>query len=57
MRVSDDQEDVARLFEHYDLVSAPVVDEIGEPLGLQFQSLKCGRWDQDIVVSGCAAGP
>jgi magnesium transporter len=26
VRVSDDQEDVARLFEHYDLVSTPVVD-------------------------------
>ncbi|HXL47722.1 MAG TPA: magnesium transporter [Xanthobacteraceae bacterium] len=26
VRVSDDQEDVARLFERYDLVSAPVVD-------------------------------
>jgi magnesium transporter len=26
VRVSDDQEDVARLFEHYDLVSSPVVD-------------------------------
>ena len=27
VRVTDDQEDVARLFERYDLVSAPVVDE------------------------------
>jgi magnesium transporter len=27
VRVSEDQEDVARLFERYDLVSAPVVDE------------------------------
>src|SRR5262249_61469868 len=26
-RVTDDQGDVARLFEHYDLVAAPVVDE------------------------------
>src|SRR5262249_42029459 len=27
VRVTDDQEDVARLFEHYDLVATPVVDE------------------------------
>lgn len=31
VRVTDDQEDVARLFERYDLVSAPVIDE-GERL-------------------------
>src|SRR6516164_10594037 len=27
VRVTDEQEEVARLFEHYDLVAAPVVDE------------------------------
>ncbi|TCT02433.1 magnesium transporter [Aquabacter spiritensis] len=31
---SDDQEDVARLFEHYNLVSAPVVDEAGRLVGV-----------------------
>jgi magnesium transporter len=34
VRVSDDQEDVARLFERYDLVSAPVVDEENRLLGV-----------------------
>lgn len=34
VRVSDDQEDVARLFERYDLVSAPVVDANGRLVGV-----------------------
>jgi magnesium transporter len=34
VRVSDDQEDVARLFEHYDLVSAPVVDASDRLVGV-----------------------
>jgi len=34
VRVSDDQEDVARLFERYDLVSAPVVDESDRLVGV-----------------------
>jgi magnesium transporter len=34
VRVSDDQEDVARLFERYDLVATPVVDEIGRLVGV-----------------------
>jgi magnesium transporter len=32
--VTDDQEDVARLFEHYDLVAAPVVDEADRLVGV-----------------------
>ncbi len=34
VHASDDQEDVARLFEHYNLVSAPVVDESGRLVGV-----------------------
>ena len=34
VRVSDDQEDVARLFERYDLVSAPVIDEDDRLVGV-----------------------
>jgi magnesium transporter len=34
VRVSDDQEDVARLFERYDLVSAPVVDASDRLVGV-----------------------
>jgi magnesium transporter len=34
VRVTDDQEDVARLFERYDLVSAPVVDEGDRLIGV-----------------------
>jgi len=34
VRVSDQQEDVARLFEHYDLVSTPVVDANGRLVGV-----------------------
>ena len=34
VRVSDDQEDVARLFEHYDLVSTPVVDASDRLVGV-----------------------
>jgi magnesium transporter len=34
VRVTDDQEDVARLFERYDLVSAPVVDENNRLVGV-----------------------
>jgi magnesium transporter len=34
VRVTDDQEDVARLFERYDLVSAPVVDEHDRLVGV-----------------------
>ena len=34
VRVTDDQEDVARLFERYDLVSAPVVDENDRLVGV-----------------------
>jgi magnesium transporter len=34
VRVSEDREDVARLFEHYDLVSAPVVDESERLVGV-----------------------
>ena len=33
-RVTDDQEDVARLFEHYDLVATPVVDEADRLVGV-----------------------
>src|SRR5262249_41101854 len=33
VRVTDDQEDVARLFEHYDLVATPVVDEVDRLVG------------------------
>src|SRR5262249_11948407 len=33
VRVTDDQGDVARLFEHYDLVAAPVVDERDRVVG------------------------
>jgi magnesium transporter len=34
VRVSDDQADVARLFEHYDLVATPVVDERDRLVGV-----------------------
>jgi magnesium transporter len=34
VRVTDDQEDVARLFERYDLVSTPVVDESDRLVGV-----------------------
>jgi magnesium transporter len=34
VRVTEDREDVARLFERYDLVSAPVVDESGRLAGV-----------------------
>ena len=34
VRATDDQEDVARLFERYDLVSAPVVDESDRLVGV-----------------------
>src|SRR5262249_57791459 len=34
VRVTDDQGDVARLFEHYDLVAAPVVDERDRLVGV-----------------------
>src|SRR5439155_1691081 len=34
VRATDDQEDTARLFEHYDLVSAPVVDEHDRLVGV-----------------------
>src|SRR5262249_3667061 len=34
VRVADDQEDVARLFEHYDLVATPVVDERDRLVGV-----------------------
>ena len=34
MRATDDQEEVARLFERYDLVSAPVVDDDGHLVGV-----------------------
>jgi magnesium transporter len=34
VRAADDQEEVARLFERYDLVSAPVVDEAGRLVGV-----------------------
>jgi magnesium transporter len=34
VRVEDDQEDVARLFERYDLVSAPVTDDDGKLVGV-----------------------
>lgn len=34
VKASDDQEDVARLFEHYNLVSAPVVDDAGRLVGV-----------------------
>jgi len=34
VRVTDDQEDVARLFEHYDLVATPVVDEADRLVGV-----------------------
>jgi magnesium transporter len=34
VRVTDDQEDVARLFERYDLVSAPVIDEDDRLVGV-----------------------
>ncbi|MDE1566656.1 magnesium transporter [Aquabacter sp. P-9] len=34
VKASDDQEDVARMFEHYNLVSAPVVDDAGRLVGV-----------------------
>lgn len=34
VRASDDQEEVARLFEHYNLVSAPVLDDSGRLVGV-----------------------
>jgi magnesium transporter len=34
VRVTDDQEEVARLFEHYDLVATPVVDERDRLVGV-----------------------
>ena len=34
MRATDDQEEVARLFERYDLVSAPVVDDDDRLVGV-----------------------
>ncbi len=34
VRVTDDQEGVARLFEHYDLVATPVVDEVDRLVGV-----------------------
>jgi magnesium transporter len=34
VRVTDEQEDVARLFEHYDLVATPVVDERDRLVGV-----------------------
>jgi magnesium transporter len=34
VRVTEDQEDVARLFEHYDLVATPVVDERDRLVGV-----------------------
>jgi magnesium transporter len=34
VRVTDDQGDVARLFEHYDLVATPVVDERDRLVGI-----------------------
>jgi magnesium transporter len=34
VRATDDQEEVARLFERYDLVSAPVVDDAGRLVGV-----------------------
>jgi magnesium transporter len=34
VRVTDDQEEVARLFEHYDLVATPVVDEADRLVGV-----------------------
>src|SRR5206468_1296351 len=34
VRISDDQEDVARLFERYDLVSAPVIDASDRLVGV-----------------------
>ena len=34
VRVTDDRGDVARLFEHYDLVATPVVDERDRPVGI-----------------------
>src|SRR5437773_295175 len=34
LRISDDQEDVARLFERYDLVSAPVIDASDRLVGV-----------------------
>ena len=34
VRATDDQEEVARLFERYDLVSAPVIDDDGHLVGV-----------------------
>lgn len=34
VKANDDQEDVARMFEHYNLVSAPVVDDAGRLVGV-----------------------
>ena len=34
MKATDDQEDVARLFERYNLVAAPVVDDAGRLVGV-----------------------
>jgi magnesium transporter len=34
VRAADDQEEVARLFERYDLIAAPVVDEAGRLVGV-----------------------
>ncbi|MEI6365070.1 MAG: CBS domain-containing protein, partial [Actinomycetes bacterium] len=34
VRAGDEQEDVARLFQRYNLVSAPVVDDAGRLIGV-----------------------
>ncbi len=34
VKASEDQEEVARMFEHYNLVSAPVVDDAGRLVGV-----------------------
>jgi magnesium transporter len=55
-RVTDDQEDVARLFQTYNLVSIPVVDEGGRLVGtLNFDDIVDAisqEIDEDILVMG-----
>src|SRR5262249_4361110 len=60
VRVSDDQEDVARLFEHYDLVATPVVDEADRLVGvITFDDIVDGieQAGQEGIRARGAVGP